>query len=104
MAYRPAFSQKRMWASMEWPTPLTASETMPVAMTIAKMFGGRPRTLGPARVGAVGPMSLPRVLEIEDAPQQGQVDREASQTRQRRRPDDRGVPAQPSVHRCRQQP
>ena len=44
------------------------------------------------------------LLEREDSPQQGQVEREASQARQRRRPDDRGIPAQPGVHRRRQQP
>src|SRR5262249_13864277 len=104
MAYSPTFSQKRMWARMEWPAPLTASETMPVAITTAKMFGGRLRTLGPARLCAVGPMSLPRLLEIEDSPQQQKVEPEASQARQRRRPDDRGIPAQPGVHRRRQQP
>src|SRR6516164_11358020 len=98
MAYRPTFSQKRTWARMAWPAPFSASETMPVAITIAKMFGGRPRTLGPAGAGAVGPMSLPRLLEIEDPPQQGQVEPEASQARKRRRPDDRGIPAQPGVH------
>src|SRR5215471_283807 len=102
MAYRPAFSQKRTRARMARPAPFSAGETMPVAMTIAKMFGGRPRTLGPARAGAVGPISLPRLLEIEDPPQQEQVEREASQARQRRRPDDRGIPAQPGVHRRRQ--
>src|SRR5262245_58718626 len=104
MTYSPTFSQERMWARNGRPAPLTASETMPVAITIAKMFGGRPRTLKAPRAGAVGPMSLPRLLEIEDPPQQGQVEREASQARQRRRPDDRGIPSQPGVHRRRQQP
>src|SRR5262245_34428512 len=93
-----------MWARMEWPAPLAASETMPVAITIAKMFGGKLRTVRPARLDASGPISLPRFLEVEDSTQPEQVEREASQARKCRRPDDRGIPAHPGVHRRRQQP
>src|SRR5215510_4075596 len=98
------FSQKRERARSNQPAPLSAIDTIPVAMTIAKMLGDRSRALRAGRVGGVASASASRPLEAEELPQQTEIDGEASQACQRRRPDDRGVAAHPNIHRRGQQP
>src|SRR5215207_9845844 len=72
-------------------------ETMPVAITIAKMFGGSCET----SMRVFGEASMRRLLvagEEVQPPQQHDVQDETRQAGDCGRPDDRHVAAQPGVH------